>query len=253
MDGQGLIRAIGRRLRRTREEAGLSLSAVARDASVSRRYLTETEAGRANPSILVLARLAVALGCPLASLVDLPLRARPSERVALIGLRGAGKSTIGRALALELEVPFVELDERVERIAGLSLAEIFDLHGTAAYRRFEAEALEEVLAEGERVVVATGGSIVNSGDSYARLLETCRGVWLRADPEQHYARVLAQGDHRPMANRPRAMEELHSLLRTREALYRRAEIEVDTTELAPPAVVAAILGALAEGQDEVLT
>ena len=253
MDGQGLIRSIGRRLRAIREEAGLSLSAVARDAGVSRRYLTETEAGRANPSILVLARLAVALGRPLASLVDIPLRARPSERVALIGLRGAGKSTVGRSLALALEVPFVELDERVERQAGLSLAEIFDLHGTAAYRRFEAEALEEVLAEGERMVLATGGSIVTSGPTYQRLLETCRGVWLRARPDLHYARVLAQGDHRPMANRPRAMEELEVLLREREGLYRRAEFEVDTSAMSPEGIVRHIGGLLAEGQDDVLS
>jgi XRE family aerobic/anaerobic benzoate catabolism transcriptional regulator len=244
MDGQGLIRAIGRRLRRLREDAGLSLSAVARDAGVSRRYLTEAEAGRANPSILVLARLASSLGTPLGALVDLPLRARPSERVALVGLRGAGKSTVGKALALALEVPFVELDERVERLAGLSLAEIFDLHGTAAYRRFEAEALEEVLAEGERVVLATGGSLVTSGDTYARLLETCRSVWLRATPEQHYARVLAQGDHRPMANRPRAMDELEVLLRERDALYRRAELEVDTSERSSEEVVTTVVAAL---------
>lgn len=247
MDGQGLIRAIGRRLRALREEQGLSLSAVARDAGVSRRYLTEAEAGRANPSVLVLARLAVALGQPLAVLVDVPLRARASERVALVGLRGAGKSTVGRALALELEAPFVELDERVERLAGLTLAEIFDLHGTAAYRRFEAEALEEVLAEGERVVLATGGSIVTSGRTYQRLLETCRTVWLRATPDQHYARVLAQGDHRPMANRPRAMDELEALLRQREGLYRRAELEVDTSGLEPHHVVEVVLGGLCEG------
>ena len=244
MDSQGFLRALGLRLRSARERADKSLSAVAREADVSRRYLTEAEAGRANPSILVLARLASSLGLGLASLVDLELRARPSERIALVGLRGAGKSTVGRALALALETPFVELDERVERIAGLSLAEIFDLHGTAAYRRFEAEALEAVLAEGERVVIATGGSIATHPENYSRLLETCRTVWLRATPEDHYARVMAQGDQRPMKNRPRAMEELESLLAERASVYRRSEVGVETSGLTAEQVTALVVAAL---------
>ena len=244
MDSQGFLRALGLRLRSARERADKSLSAVAREADVSRRYLTEAEAGRANPSILVLARLASSLGLGLSGLVDLELRARPSERIALVGLRGAGKSTVGRLLSLALETPFVELDERVERIAGLSLAEIFDLHGTAAYRRFEAEALEEVLAEGERVVIATGGSIATHPENYSRLLETCRTVWLRATPEDHYARVMAQGDQRPMKNRPRAMEELETLLTERASVYRRAELGVETSGLDPERVTARIVAAL---------
>lgn len=244
MDSQGFLRALGLRLRSARERADKSLSAVAREADVSRRYLTEAEAGRANPSILVLARLASALGLGLSGLVNLELRARPSERVALVGLRGAGKSTVGRALALALETPFVELDERVERIAGLSLAEIFDLHGTAAYRRFEAEALEAVLAEGERVVIATGGSIATHPENYSRLLETCRTVWLRATPEDHYARVMAQGDQRPMKNRPRAMEELESLLAERASVYRRSEVGVETSGLTAEQVTALVVAAL---------
>jgi len=245
MDTQGFLRTLGLRLRRARERADKSLSAVAREADVSRRYLTEAEAGRANPSILVLARLASALGITLGSIVDLELRTRPSERIALVGLRGAGKSTLGRALSLELESPFVELDERIEKIAGLSLAEIFDLHGTAAYRRFEGEALEEVLAEGERCVIATGGSIVTHPENFARLLETCRTVWLRATPEAHYSRVLAQGDQRPMQNRPRAMEELESLLEKRAPLYRRCEINLDTAEADTPSLVRQLVAGLA--------
>ncbi|MFT4709245.1 MAG: XRE family aerobic/anaerobic benzoate catabolism transcriptional regulator [Planctomycetota bacterium] len=237
MDSQGFLRSVGTRLRDTREASGRSLSAVAREAGVSRRYLTDAEAGRANPTVLILARLAIALGAKggapvsIASFVDIPLRQRPSGRVALVGLRGAGKSTVGRALALSLEAPFVELDERIEKVAGLSLAEIFDLHGTAAYRRFEAEALEQVLSEGDRLVLATGGSIVTSGANYKRLLETCRGVWLSAEPEIHYSRVLAQGDSRPMENHPRAMEELAGLLQERAALHRRTELKIDTSTL----------------------
>jgi XRE family transcriptional regulator, aerobic/anaerobic benzoate catabolism transcriptional regulator len=250
MDSQGFLRAVGHRLRSARERAGLSLSAVARDAGVSRRYLTEAEAGRANPTVLILARLASVLsggsGGTIADFVDIPLRVRPSGRIALIGLRGAGKSSVGRSLALSLEAPFVELDERVEQVAGLSLSQIFDLHGTAAYRRFEAEALEQVLSEGDHLVLATGGSIVTSGSTYTRLLETCRSVWLRAAPEAHYGRVLAQGDSRPMDNHPRAMEELAALLKEREPLYRRADICVETSSLDVPGVTASILASLDE-------
>lgn len=233
MDNEGILRSLGLRLREARNKAGLSVSALARIADVSRRYLTDAEAGRANPSLLVIASLARALEVPLASLVNFDLRKRTSERIALVGLRGAGKSTIGKLLSLQLEAPFVELDRRVERIAGLSLAEIFDLHGPGAYRRFEAEALEEVLSEGHRVVIATGGSLVTSPKTYPRLLETCRTIWLRAKPEAHYARVQEQGDARPMKNRPRAMEELEALLEKRTPLYRRAELAFDTDNYEP--------------------
>jgi XRE family aerobic/anaerobic benzoate catabolism transcriptional regulator len=252
MDSQGFLRAVGHRLRGSRERAGMSLSAVAREAGISRRYLTEAEAGRANPTVLILARLAGVLGGgtgsqgTVADFVDIPLRARPSGRIALVGLRGAGKSTIGRALALALEAPFVELDERVEKVAGLSLGQIFDLHGTAAYRRFEAEALEQVLSEGEHLVLATGGSIVTSGETYTRLLETCRSVWLQADAAVHYGRVLAQGDSRPMDNHPRAMEELAALLKERDSLYRRADFGIETSALEVPAITSGILTFLEE-------
>lgn len=233
MDNEGILRSLGQRLRDARGKTGQSLSGLARDAGVSRRYLTDVEAGRGNPSLLVLASLARAVGMPMAKLLDFDLRGRTSERIALVGLRGAGKSTVGKLLALELEAPFVELDQRVEAIAGLSLAEIFDLHGQGAYRRFEAEALEQVLAEGERAVIATGGSLVTSPKTYPRLLDTCRVVWLRAKPESHFARVQEQGDARPMKNHPRAMEELQALLEKRTPLYRRAEHSFDTDEFTP--------------------
>jgi XRE family aerobic/anaerobic benzoate catabolism transcriptional regulator len=252
MDSQGFLRAVGHRLRSARERAGLSLSAVARDAGVSRRYLTEAEAGRANPTVLILARLSSVLGGnsgqtgTVADFVDIPLRIRPSGRIALVGLRGAGKSSVGRELSLALEAPFVELDERVERVAGLSLGQIFDLHGMAAYRRFEAEALEQVLSEGEHLVLATGGSIVTSGETYTRLLETCRSVWLQAAPSVHYSRVLAQGDSRPMENQPRAMEQLAALLKERDSLYRRADMDIETSCLDVPEITNKILEFLKE-------
>jgi XRE family aerobic/anaerobic benzoate catabolism transcriptional regulator len=234
---QALLRDLGRRLRSLRDEAGLSVSELARLAGLSRRHLTEIEAGRANPSATRLVELARALDREPADLLDLDAARRGvarGGRIALVGLRGAGKSTLGRALALRLEVPFVELDRRIEEAAGLSLATVFELHGTAGYRRLEAETLEKVLAEGERFVLATGGSIVRSPATFARLRQTCHTVWLRAAPEAHYERVVAQGDRRPMAGRPRALDELKAILAEREGLYARCELTIDTQALDVP-------------------
>lgn len=226
---QTFLTELGRRLRAARESAGLSVTELGERAGVSRRYVTEAEAGRANLSVLKLAELARALRTSLPALVDVPLASRHPERLALVGLRGAGKSTVGRALAHALEVPFVELDARVEELAGLSLSAIFTLHGSEGFHRFEAEALERVLGEGERMVIATGGSIVASPDTFARLRESCRTVWLSARPEDHLQRVAAQGDVRPMLGRPRAMEELERLLAARTPEYARCALTVDTT------------------------
>jgi len=239
------LRELGRRLNAARQESGLSLSELALRADVSRRYLTDAEAGRANLSVLVLVRLARELGTTPSRLVDIPTGARAEERIALVGLRGAGKSTVGRRLALALEVPFVELDAEVERAAGMGLGQIFDLHGTDAFHRFEAEALERVLARGERVVVATGGSIAESPDTYERLLATCRTVWLTARPEEHLARVAQQGDLRPMQGRPRALEELVALLERRHPIYSRCEHTVDTSGREAEAVARDVLSELA--------
>ena len=239
-----LLQALGRRLRETREGAELSVTELARRAAVSRRYVTEAEAGRANVSVIKLAALARAIGVPLRTLCDLPLGEKRLERVAFVGLRGAGKSTIGRRIALELEAPFVELDQRVEQSAGLSLAEIFDLHGEESFHRLESEALERVLAEGERLVLATGGSIVASPRSFERLCDTCTTVWLRATPAEHMQRVIDQGDRRPMRDRPRAIEELAALLDEREALYARSEIQVVTSSKSIEQVVAEVLDSL---------
>src|SRR5262245_219288 len=241
MSAQAFLARLGGRLRGLREEAGLPLAELARRAGVSRRYLTEAEGGRANLTVAVLVRLAEALGTTPGLLLE--VGARP-ERIALVGLRGAGKSTVGKVLARELEVPFVELDARVAELAGLELAEIFDLHGPATFRRTEAEALERVLAEGERGVLAVGGSIVESAGTFARLRSTCRTVWLRAAPEEHFARVVAQGDRRPMRARPRALEELRAILATREPLYRRCERMVMTSGKAPDEVARDVRRAL---------
>lgn len=223
------------------------MSELARRSGLSRRYVTETEAGRANPSLLKLARLAAALSVSLGTLCDLPLsgpasRVVQDRRIALCGLRGAGKTTVGRALALALEIPLVELDERVEDTAELSLAEIFDLQGPEAFHRFEADALEEVLSEGS-VVVATGGSIVDNEANFARLRETCRTVWLHAEPEDHFQRVLEQGDRRPMRNRPRALEELRGILERRSSAYALCDIKVETSGRTVEEVVAELCAA----------
>ena len=225
---QALLSALGQRLREARLGTGLSVSDLALNAGLSRRYVTEAEAGRANLSLLKLSHLARALGLPLGELCDLPLAAGRRERIALVGLRGAGKSSVGRELAKRLECPFVELDQRIESRAGMRMAELFDLSGTETYRRLERESLERVLAEGQRQVLAPGGSIVNAPGTFARLRDACRTVWLKASPESHLARVVNQGDARPMEGRPRALDELRALLDQRRRMYARCEFVVDT-------------------------
>jgi len=237
MSFHAFLERLGAHLRQLREERALALAALAREAGISRRYLTEAEAGRANLSVAVLQRLAEALGSSAAELLAHAEEPRGRERIALVGLRGAGKTTLGRLLAQTLEVPFVELDQRVEERAGLPLGELFDLRGAEAFRRHEAEALEEVLGEGERLVLATGGSLVTQAQTFARLRATCRTVWLRAEPEEHFARVLAQGDRRPMHARPRAMQELRALLDERAPLYARCEVHLATSGKTPAELV----------------
>ncbi len=241
---EALLGELGTRIRSERTALGLTVTELAERAELSRRYVTEAEAGRANLTVLKLARMAEALKMTLGQLCDLQAHRPETERIALVGLRGAGKSTLGRLLAQSLEVPFVELDERVERHAGLSLAAIFDLQGVETYRRLEREALEQVLSEGQRQVIATGGSIVTSDETYARLREACRTIWLRAEPEEHLARVLDQGDHRPVEGHPRALEELREILSRRESLYALADSEVSTAGRGTEAVLVDIIEGL---------
>lgn len=243
MISQGFLSRLGAVLRARRAVRGLSLAELARQAGVSRRYLTEAEAGRANVTVAVLLGVSAPLGTTPAALLALA-EEQPGERIALLGLRGAGKSTVGRELARLLEVPLVELDQRVEEAAGLTLSELFDLHGPEAFRRFEAEALERVLSEGERLVLATGGSLVTHERTFERLRETCRTVWLQAAPEEHFQRVLGQGDRRPMQARPRAMDELRAILAAREPLYARAELALRTSGKTPVALAREVLAGL---------
>lgn len=243
-DRQAFLAELGRRLRDARTSAGMGVSELAAQSQVSRRHVTAAEAGRANLSIVKLAALAEALDLDLSNLLDFDAGPSRHGRIALVGLRGAGKSTVGRKLALALEMPFVELDQRIEALAGLSLAAIFELHGAEGFRGLEAEALEKVLAEGERLVLATGGSLPSCTATFARLRKTCHTVWLRAAPEEHYQRVLAQGDSRPMRGRPRALDELCALLEQREPLYRGCELTVDTSGRTADQVVAQLVDRL---------
>jgi XRE family transcriptional regulator, aerobic/anaerobic benzoate catabolism transcriptional regulator len=152
-----------------------------------------------------------------------------SARIALIGLRGAGKTTLGARLAADVNAPFIELDREIESDAGMSLAEIFSLYGQAGYRRLEKRTLERVLAANPRAIISVGGGVVSERDTYERLLASCFTVWVKAHPEEHMARVVAQGDLRAMADNDAAMEDLRDILAAREPLYGMADFQLETS------------------------
>jgi XRE family aerobic/anaerobic benzoate catabolism transcriptional regulator len=277
-DGDYLTR-LGQRVRNLRSQRGMTRKALSRHAKVSERYLAQLEAGKGNGSIELLRRVAKAIGVPIAQLVhdgpDQPVElaalvqqlerlpperladlrrviAEPpvsdearTRRIALIGLRGAGKSTLGGILAERLGVPFIELDREIEGRSGASLSEIFDMFGQETFRRAERDALEEVLTREPAFVMATSGSIVTEPATLERLLTACRTVWVRAEPAEHMARVMQQGDMRPMAHNARAMEDLNAILDSRTPLYAKAEIAIATTGKTPAVSAAELLRALA--------
>ncbi|MDM0037751.1 helix-turn-helix transcriptional regulator [Variovorax sp. J22G21] len=261
-----LLMALGERVRNLRARRGLTRKAVALTAGVSERHLANLEYGIGNASILVLQQVANALQCSLAELVGDVTTSSPEwllirellerrgeadlrrvrvalgelldsassdparqRRIALIGLRGAGKSTLGQMLADDLEVPFVELSREIEKFAGCSVREIHDLYGTNAYRRYERRALEETVQIYGEVVIATPGGIVSDPATFNQLLTHCTTVWLRAAPEEHMGRVAAQGDTRPMAASKEAMDDLRRILTGRAAFYSKADITIDTS------------------------
>ncbi len=247
----------------------MSRKALAKHSRVSERYLAELEIGKGNCSIVLLRRIAKAMGVPVAEMLDerperdienlllhqLLDRLSPIElkqarelllsrdsgptgearraRIALIGLRGSGKSTLGKLLGAKLGSHFIELDREIERMSGITLGEVFEMFGQSTYRRFERAALETALEENADCVLATGGSIVTEPGTFELLLASCVTVWVRATPDEHMKRVIEQGDVRPMADNKRAMDDLVSILISREPLYAKADYILETVGKTP--------------------
>jgi XRE family aerobic/anaerobic benzoate catabolism transcriptional regulator len=221
---------LGERVRAWRNSHGMTRKALAVASGVSERYLAQLEAGQGNISVLLLRKLAQAMHVSVESLVREGAEQDPARRrIALLGLRGAGKSSLGEKLAASLGVPFIELDSEVEREAGTKLGEVFSMYGQEAFRRFERRALERILRTHESAVIAAGGSLVTDPDTYRLLLDNCHTVWLKAKPEEHMNRVIAQGDMRPFKGRSAAIDEIRKLLSDRDRLYSRADVTIETS------------------------
>jgi XRE family transcriptional regulator, aerobic/anaerobic benzoate catabolism transcriptional regulator len=255
---------LGKRVRQLRNLRGMTRKTVAREADVSERHLAQIESGEGNVSIVLLRRIATALNISLTELfapqVEAPnekemvqklLERLPShrirdivsrlmrdfspgeesrrKRIVLIGLRGAGKSTLGSKLALDLDVAFIELDGEIEKDTGMPLGEIFSLYGQSGYRAIERRTLTRVLSDNESAVVSVGGGVVSEKETFEYLLSHCYTIWIKARPEEHMSRVVEQGDFRAMTGNDQAMEDLRRILEAREPLYRQADMELDTS------------------------
>ena len=251
-------------MRELRERRGMTRKMVSQQADVSERHLAQVESGEGNVSVVLLQRIAGALEASFVELfapetdeaVEKKLIARFLERlpqhrleqvvfrlmrdfgdeekgrrarIALIGVRGAGKSTLGAKLAGELRTRFVELDSEIEKDTGMPLGEIFSLYGQSGYRAIERRSLERILKEPERAVISVGGGVVSEKETYEFLLSHCYTIWVKALPEEHMSRVMAQGDFRPMAANDQAMEDLRRILEAREPLYKKADVCLDTS------------------------
>lgn len=236
---EDLLVSLGRRTRAHRLARGWTLRDVAERSGLSPRFLVQLESGRGNISVRRLVDVAGALDTTPAALLS-PSASTYRPVIALLGLRGAGKTTVGRRLSKRRRVPFVELDRRVEQAAGLSLGELFSLHGEDYYRRLERDVLREVLKDGHPMVLATGGGLVASPETFAMLRRSTVTIWLRATSEDHWNRVVRQGDRRPMADHPQPMADLRSLLSAREPLYALADHMVDTSRTTIEKVVAEV-------------
>lgn len=261
-DVNAFVAAVGERVRKARQRKGIARRVLSELSGVSQRYLAQLENGTGNISIALLFKIANALAHKVEWLVgeDDPWNSealriaefyrsakteqrqrimqildpgRPAQlrrqRICLIGLRGAGKSTLGRLLGNELKVPFVELNRDIEEQSGMHVNEVMALYGLEGYRRLERQALERVVATHDCLVLAVAGGIVSEPETYGFVLRNFHAIWLKAAPEEHMNRVRAQGDERPMAGNPKAMEELKSILTSREGLYAEAEAMVNTS------------------------
>lgn len=262
---QHFLQEVGNRVRDARKRHGMSRKVLARESGVSERYLAQLETGSGNISILLLRQVANATGLKLQDLVaetvedapeilsilELARRASPAQRedvinslsgmldqsgtnlkasrIALIGLRGAGKSTLGQLIAEDLQIPFIELNREIELDSGLAIPEIFALYGQDGYRRLEQRCLRSVIDRHSEVVLAVAGGIVAEANTYEMLLRSFHSVWLQASPEEHMERVRAQGDRRPMAGNPAAMNDLRTILESRQQHYANAEMTFDTS------------------------
>jgi XRE family aerobic/anaerobic benzoate catabolism transcriptional regulator len=257
---------IGRLVRLGRAKRGMTRRQLAQGSGTSERYLAQIEAGQGNPSVIVLKAIAEALDVPIIELLprldgraaalnrvlDVLGRLPPSElpaiaemiercaaadlapdrahRIALVGLRGAGKSTLGRALAAHLHIPFIELNRVIEQDYGAGVPDLIEMSGLATFRRYERACLERVVAQHEAAVIATAGGIVSNPETYGLLLRRTHTVWIKARPDEHMRRVMEQGDFRPMAQNREAMADLVTILDARRADYARAEAELDTAD-----------------------
>ncbi len=259
------LAAIGQQVRRHRAKRGMTRRQLAQASATSERYLAQIESGAGNPSATVLRAIAQALDLPTAALLpesgtrtaalgtildllaqvpegELPALAKEIEtrivrpasmdrarRIALVGLRGAGKSTLGRMLAQHLGWPFIELDRLIEEDYGARIPDLIEMAGTATFRRHERSALDRVITTHDAAVITTAGGIVSNQETYALLLRRTHTIWIKAQPEDHMSRVMAQGDFRPMAQNREAMADLVAILEARRADYARAEAELDTS------------------------
>jgi XRE family transcriptional regulator, aerobic/anaerobic benzoate catabolism transcriptional regulator len=284
------LAVLGRRVRELRNRRGMIRKALAQQADVSERHLAQLEAGEGNISVLLLQRVADALGVSLAALFSsdgdggreektsrekillerfferLPARRLEEvvlrltrdlgaeekarrQQIALIGIRGAGKSALGSRLAADVGIPFIELDGEIEKDAGMPLGDIFSLYGQSGYRSLERRLLERVLNKNPRAILSVGGGVVTEKETYDYLLTNCYTIWIKARPEEYMARVIAQGDFRVMGGSDQAMEELRRILEAREPLYRKADLVLDTTGNTVEESFAKLKGALTSAEE----
>ncbi|MGB7282678.1 MAG: helix-turn-helix transcriptional regulator [Candidatus Acidiferrum sp.] len=260
----GFLLSLGKRVRELRNRRGMTRKMMAREADVSERHLAQLESGEGNVSIVLLRRIAASIHVSLAELfapeadtrhekilIQRFLERLPAhrvedamsrlmrefgneekarrKRVALVGIRGAGKSTLGSRLGQEPHIPFIELDHEIEKDTGMPLGEIFSLYGQTGYREIEKRLLQKMLREHERAILSVGGGVVSEKETYDYLLSNCYTVWIKARPEEYMARVIAQGDLRVMGGSGEAMEDLRRILEAREPLYRKADLYIETS------------------------